>query len=106
MRPMTMILLLSLSLSACGLGDGDRNIVENTTNINCNTNIYTVATPADAIAATLARLEESGADVLRTDDLPSGEIAITYSVEQCNGNGNIDQSDHEVGDTHIEGAQR
>lgn len=92
-------LLALLLLSGCGLGDGDRSYTDNYVNINCNTNIFTSIVPAAKAAEKMASLEDAGADVLRVDDLPSGDVSITYSVEQCNGNGNIDQS--EQGDTDI-----
>ena len=91
-------LLLSI-LFLCSCGDGDRSYTDNYVNINCNTNIFTSIVPAAKVAEKMASLEDVGADVLRVDDLPSGDVSITYSVEQCNGNGNIDQS--EQGDTDI-----
>lgn len=101
---MKRILFLAC-LTGCGLGDGDRNVIENTTNINCNTNVYTSIVPAESALEKMTSLEDLGADVLRSDLLPTGEVAITYSIEQCNGNGNIDQSETNdtQGDTHIEG---
>lgn len=98
-------LLLPSCLTACGLGDGNRNVIENNTNINCNANIYTSVVPAESVLEKMTSLEDLGADVLRSDLLPTGEVAITYSIEQCNGNGNIDQSETNdtQGDTHIEG---
>lgn len=100
-------LFFLILLTGCGLGDGDRSVIENTTNINCNTNVYTSVFPAVTAAEKIASLEDVGADVLRQDELPTGEIAVTYSIEQCNGNGNIDQSEQTEtqGDTHIEGVR-
>ncbi len=97
--------LTNYTLFLCGLvilgcGDGDRSVTENFVNVNCNTNIFTSTVPASKAAEKMASLEDAGADVLRIDDLPGGDVSITYAVEQCNGNGNIDQS--KPGDTHIE----
>lgn len=90
------ILLTFLILCSCGQ---KKETTENFVNINCNTNIFTSTVPAAKAAEKMASLEDAGADVLRVDDLPGGNVAITYSVEQCNGNGNIDQSAQ--GDTDI-----
>jgi hypothetical protein len=96
----TKFLFPPLVFILCSCGAGDRSIIENTTNINCNTNIITEIVPPSRLSEKMASLEDAGADVLRYDELPSGDVTITYSIEQCNGNGNIDQS--ETGDTSIE----
>jgi len=75
-----------------GCGAGDKTYTTNSVNVNCNTNIYTELVPQSTLADKMASLDAAGADVLSQTETPSGAIAITYGVEQCNGNGNIDQS--------------
>ena len=94
------LVAICLSLSGCGMGDSSSTEYSPITNINCNTNIYTEIVPARDYKEFMAGLEAIDAAVLaENENKTTGTTTVTYSVEQCNGNGNIDSGD--TGDTNI-----
>lgn len=87
------ILIICVFLTSCG--KGDRHYVENTTSINCNANVHTSIIPLKEYQETIDMLDDAGAEILSQQELPNKKIEITYAIEQCNGNGNIDESHNE-----------
>lgn len=83
------IIALCILLNGCGAGD--RTVVENTSVVNCNSNVTTMIIPKDSYLEEMTQLEDLGAEVLKQEELPTGDIIITYSFD-CSDNGNVDMS--------------
>lgn len=101
---MKRVILVCLILSGCG--DGARSYTDNFTNINCNTNVFTETEYAEVVQPeeveeAMDELEELGAENLKQSELDNGDVLITYTIEQCNGNGNISGDDrHDINDNN------